>query len=120
MRLQADEPKAAVASALPRQFGLARKVVLVRLDHPAEAHIVGSCEPVGVLANDEVALLQAQDALRLDAEGPYAQVRAALHERLPHVQAVGCGHVDLVAEFAGEADAPHKAAFDAGDAPLAN
>src|SRR5215203_3608027 len=85
VRLQADEPKAAVALALPRQLGLAREVVLVQPDHPAEAHIVWSCESVGVLAHDEVSLLQAQDALRLYAEGPNAEVSAALHERLPHV-----------------------------------
>src|SRR5215217_3172360 len=120
VRLQADEPKAAVVLALPRQLGLAREVAFVQPDHPTEAHIVGSCEPVGVLAYDEVALLQAQDALRFYPEGSYAEVRAALHERLPYVQSVGGGHVDLVAELAGEADAPHKAAFDARDAPLAD
>src|SRR5215211_6422816 len=120
VRLQADELKAAVALALPRQLGLACEVVLVQLDHPAEAHIVGSCEPVGVLAYDKVSFLQAQDTLGLYAEGPYAQVRAALHERLPHVRPVSGGHVDLVAELTSEADTPHKATFDAGDTPLAN
>src|SRR5829696_3303341 len=120
MWLQADEQKPAASLALPRQLGLAGEVVLVQLDHPTEAHVVGSREPVGVLAHDEVALLQAQDALRLDAEGQYSQVRTALHERLPHVQPVGCGHVDLVAELSGKADAPHKATVDAGYAPLAD
>src|SRR5215210_731905 len=120
VRLQSDEPKADVALALPLQLGLAGEVVFVQLDHKAETHIVGSCEPVGVLAHDEVALLQAQDALCLDAEGQDSQVRAALYERLPHVQPGGCGHVDLVAELAGEADPPHKATVDAGYARLAN
>src|SRR5215210_2653887 len=120
VRLQSDEPQAAVAPALPRQLGLTGEVAFVQLDHTAKTHVVGSCEPVGVLAHNEVAFLQAQDALRLDAEGPYSQVRAALHEHLPHVQPVGCRNVDLVAELTGEADAPHKATVDAGDAPLAN
>src|SRR5829696_7499633 len=120
VRLQADEPKSAVAVALPRQLGLACEVVLFQLDHPAEANIVGACEPVGVLAYDKMSLLQAQDTLGLYAEGPYPQIRAVLQERLPHVQPVGGGHVDLVAELASKADAPHKAAFDAGDASLAN
>src|SRR5215211_2258198 len=114
VRLQSDEPEADVAPALPRQLGLAGEVDFVQFDHTAETHIVGSSEPVGVLAHDEVALLQAQDALRLDAEGQYSQVRTALHERLPHVQPVGCGHVDLVAELSCKADAPHKATVDAG------
>src|ERR671912_672698 len=115
VRLQADEPKAAVALALPRQLGLAREVALVQPDHTAEAYIVGSREPVGVLAHDEVSLLQAQDALRLYAEGPNAEVGAALHERLPDVQPVGGRHVDLVAELAGEADAPHETVVHAVD-----
>src|ERR671912_93282 len=115
VRLQADEPRAAFDPAPPHQLGLAREVWLVQFDHASEAYIVGSREPVGVLAHDEVPLLQAQDALRLYAEGLYAEIRAALHERLPDVQPVGGGHVDLVAELAGEADAPHETVVHAGD-----
>src|SRR5215218_2550854 len=115
VRLQADEPRAAPDLTLPHQLGLAREVVLVQPDHPPEAHIVGSREPVGVLAHDEVSLLEAQDALRLYAERSYTEVRAALHERLPDVQPVGGRHVDLVAELAGEADAPHETIVHAGD-----
>src|SRR5215211_5753041 len=116
VRLQADEPpRAALDLALPHQLGLAREVVLVQPDHASEAYIVGSREPVGVLTYDQVSLLQAQDALRLYAEWPYTEVRAALHERLPDVQPVGGRHVDLVAELAGEADAPHKTVVHASD-----
>src|SRR5215207_4411473 len=75
VRLQADEPRAAFVLTLPHQLGLAREVVLVQPDHPPEAYIVGSREPVGVLAHDEVSLLQAQDALRFYAERSYAEIR---------------------------------------------
>src|SRR5215218_11262779 len=116
VRLQADEPpRAALDLALPHQLGLAREVILVQPDHASEAYIVGSREPVGVLTYDQVSLLEAQDALRLYAEWPYTEVRAALHERLPDVQPVGGRHVDLVAELAGEADAPHETIVHAGD-----
>src|SRR5215207_2148533 len=115
VRLQADEPRAAFDLALPHQFGLACEVVFVQPDHPAEAYIVGSREPVGVLAHDEVSLLQAQDALRFYTERSYAEIRAALHERLPDVQPVSGRHVDLVAELAGEADAPHETVVHASD-----
>src|SRR5215211_2255706 len=120
VRLQADEPKAAASLALPYQLGLAGEIVLVQPDHPAKAHIVGSREPVGILAHDEVALLHAQDALRLYAAGTYAQIRAALHERLPHMQPEGCGNVDLVAQLAGEPDTPHETVVHAGDASAAD
>src|SRR5215208_4522053 len=62
-----------------------------------------------------MSLLQAQDALSLYSERPYAEVRAALHQRLPDMQPVGGRHVDLVAELAGEADAPHETIVHAGD-----
>ena len=100
MRLQADQPEVIVPLALPHQLGLTGEVVFVRLDRPREAGTVGALEPVGILTDYEVALHKAQDTLRFDAEGPYAEVRTAVHERLPHVQPVGCRNVDLVAQFA--------------------
>ena len=67
---------------------------------------------VGVLADDDVLLLEAQDALRLEPERPHVAVR---QQRVPEVLAVGRGAVDLVAELAGEAD-PQDQALDPGDA----
>ncbi|MNZ40296.1 hypothetical protein D3C78_578090 [compost metagenome] len=74
---------------------------------------------VGVLADDHVALLQAQQALGLDAERADLVLRAGLHQRIPQVFAVARRHVDLVAQLADEAD-PQQACRDAGDRALAH
>jgi hypothetical protein len=66
--LQADQARATQQLAggrlLPGQLGPAEEVVLVQLDQRAEAGAEAAGQAVGVLADDEVPLLQAQDALR--------------------------------------------------------
>ena len=94
-------------------------LLLVELDDPrhrgAERRRLG----VGVLADEDVQLLQAQDALRLEPERPQAVLGARLEQRVPEVLAVRGREVDLVADLADEAD-PHDQARHAGDrAPLA-
>src|SRR5215472_16294056 len=83
-RLQPDQP--GPAAALPRQLRLADEVVLVQLDRPVQPGAEAPGQAVGVLADDEVALLQPQDPLGLDAERGRAQVLAVLQQRLPDVQ----------------------------------
>ena len=89
-------------------------LVLVELDDPRHRRAVGRGLRVGVLADDDVQLLQAQDALGLEAEGADAVLGAGLEDRVPHVLAVGGGEVDLVADLADEADAQDQRR-DAGD-----
>src|ERR671912_2717599 len=109
-----------VLLAPPHKLGFAGEVILVELDQRAQTGAVSPGEPVGVLSDDEVTLLQAQDALRLYAERSYAEVGSSFHERLPHVEPIGGGYVDLVAQLASEADAPHEAVFYTGDTSGAN
>ena len=86
-------------------------LLLVELDDPRHRGAVGRRLRVGVLADDHVQLLQAQDALRLEPERPRAP---AADQRVPHVLAVGGREVDLVADLADEAD-PQEQRVDAGD-----
>ena len=100
---------------LPGQLGLTEEVVLVELDRPVQRRAEAAGQAVGVLAHDEVALLQAQDALGLHPERRDPQVGAAVHQRLPDVQPVPGRHVQLVRQLAGEADPPQHAPVHPGD-----
>src|SRR5215469_13417851 len=62
-RLQPDQP--GPCAALPGQLRLADEVVLVQLDRPVQPGAEAPGQTVGVLADDEVALLQPQDPLGL-------------------------------------------------------
>src|SRR6185437_2187478 len=97
-RLQPDQAHAVALGVLPREFRLADEVVLVQLDRPVQAGAEAAGQPVGVLPDDEVTLLQAQDALGLDPERSDAEVLAPFHQRLPDSETVGGGNVQLVAE----------------------
>src|SRR5689334_22911398 len=119
LRLQADKtrPAAAFSAAclvLPGELGLAEEVVLVELDGPVQAGAEAAGQPVGVLPDDKVALLQPQDALGLHPERRDPQVAAAVHQRLPDVQPVSGRDVQFVAELAGEPDPPQHAPVHPG------
>src|SRR5690242_17264489 len=119
LRLQADKtrPAAAFSAAclvLPGELGLAEEVFLVELDGPVQAGAEAAGQPVGILPDDEVALLQPQDALRLHPERRDPQVAAAVQQRLPDVQPVSGRDVQLVAELAGEPDPPQHAPVHPG------
>ncbi len=92
--------------------------VLVELDRPRHRRAERSRLGVGVLADDDVLLLQAQDPLRLEPERADPLRLAGLQQRVPDVLAVRRREVDLVAELADEAD-PQQQRVDAGDAALA-
>ena len=93
---------------LPTKSGLALPTC------PAEAEIVRRHRAVGLLADDDVALLGAQHMHRLGAVGRDAERLARGIDRLPDRAAVIGRHVDLEAELAGEADAeePRRHAAD--------
>ena len=90
------------------QRPLAQEVVLVGLDHPAQPDLERVGFGVGVLADQDVLLLEAQDALGLQAEGLDAVALPRCHELVPHVLAVHRREMDLVAQLAHEADAQHQ------------
>ena len=68
---------------------------------------MGRRQTIGVLADDEVALLEPHHPLRLDAEGRDAEVRPGGEQRVPQSLAGHRRHVHLVAQFADETDAQH-------------
>src|SRR5580704_15762838 len=117
LRLQPDQPGAgqAILLVLPGQLGLAQEVVLVELDRPVKPRAEAAGQAVGVLADDKVALLKAQDALGLHPERRDPEVGAAVHQRLPDVQPVPGRDVQLVRQLAGEADPPQHAPVHPGD-----
>ena len=87
------------------QRRLAEKVVLVQLHHPAQPSPKRCRERVGVLADDDVLLLQAQDALALQTEGEDAEVDARLQHRVPDVLGVRAWEMHLIAQLADEPNA---------------
>src|SRR5215469_5928578 len=101
--LQPDQAQPAAVRVLPGELRLADEVRLVELDRPVQAGAEAAGQAVGVLPDDEVALFQPQDALRLHPERTRAKVGAALHERFPDVQPVCGWDMQLVAELPGEA-----------------
>ena len=113
-----SSPTSCLRSALehvrPGERALADEIGLGLADRPGEADIVRRHRAVGLLADDDVALLGAQHVHRLGAVGRDAVCLAGLVERLPDGAAVARRHVDLEAELAGEADAeqPRRHAAD--------
>ena len=114
LHLEADELLAEAALEHVLERPLADEVVLVELGDPGHRRLEHVRLRVGVLADEDVHLLEAQDPLRLEAERPDAEVGAALEDRVPDVLAVRAREVDLVAELADEADAQEERR-DAGD-----
>src|SRR5262249_54479466 len=87
---------------------LAGEGVLVSLEGPGHRGFEQVRLRVGVLADDHVTLLEAEDALRLEPEGTRTEVGAALQDLVPHVLGMRAREVQLVAELADEADAQRE------------
>ena len=103
--LEADEHPVETALADLLDRPLADEVVLVELDDPRHRRLERIRLRVGVLADQDVHLLEAQDALGLEAERRGVPFLARLEQRVPDVLAERAREVDLVAELADEADA---------------
>lgn len=71
-------------------------------DGPVHVDLGRAGHAVGVLADDHVALFQAQQALGLDPERTNVMRLAGLHQRVPQRLAVARRCVDLVPQFADE------------------
>ncbi len=105
-------------SVLAHERAPAEEVLLVLGDDPVHAEVDRRDRAVGVLADDDVALLGAQHVHRLGAVRRDAEALADIHQRFPNVPCL-VAHVDLVRELAGEAD-PHHARRHAGDEALSH
>src|SRR5690606_35281175 len=93
---QPDQMAAARRSQIrPLQAAHADEIALVAADHPAEADIAGCYGSVRILANDEIALLGAQDMHRFGSVDTGAYPCGARLDLLPYGAAVICGHIDL-------------------------
>ena len=112
---EADELLAALRDHVGAgERALADEVGLGLADRPGEAGVVGGQRAVGVLADDDVALLGAHHVHRLGAVGHDVVLLAGLPQLLPEGEAVAGGDVDLEAELAGEGD-PEEPGGEAGD-----
>jgi hypothetical protein len=61
-------------------------------------------QPVGILADDDVSLFEAQYALRLNAEGLNAESLPGIDKPVPHLGAKARKAMDFVAERSDKAD----------------
>ena len=95
----------------------AEEVRLVHLHRPVHAHTAGRAVELGVLAHDDVALLQAQPEQRLEPVGPHAEVGAGLQQRPPQRHRCAERVVELEAGFTGERQ-PHDVAVDPRHGPM--
>src|SRR5690242_17583744 len=101
---EADELTCQRPLAQDGKAALADEEPLIHLDRPVEVRFARRGKAVGVLPDNDVALLQPQDPLRLDAERTQARLLALLHNRIPDRSALGGRHVNLVAQLAHETD----------------
>ncbi len=105
---QADEVLAVGADGVGAGVGaLADEVGLLLRHRPAHAQVLRGDRAVGVLTDDRVALLGAQDVHGLGPVRGDAVRGTGLVQRLPQREGVPRRHVDLVGEFTGEADPAH-------------
>src|SRR3990172_5791903 len=94
---KAAEPLLLLALREVLERVLADEVVLVELREPRHPGRVEVRLRVGVLPDDDVPLLEPENALRLEAE----RTRALGHEPAPQILAGGAREVELVPELAG-------------------
>ena len=105
-----DEPTRHRPLAHDRQTSLADEEWLVALDGPFEMRFGGYSQAVGVLANDDVALLQAEYPLSLDTEWPDARLLTGFHQSVPDRRGLRRADVNFVADFANEPHAQQSGA----------
>src|SRR5690606_12899301 len=103
VRHQTDQ----LLAAIPHEIGTLQaadtdEIRLLLRDGPAIAGIVRRDRAIGVLPDDEIALLGAQNMHGLGAVEAPTHAFRPLPDRLPDGRTVIGGHVDLEAEFAGE------------------
>ncbi len=101
------------------QAALAHEERLVHTERPRRADLERIRQAIGVLADDDVSLLQTQHSLGFDAERADAVALACFHQGVPHARRFSAGQVDFVTELADEADA-QQAASHAGDVGFAH
>src|SRR6266700_7433758 len=105
-KLEADQAplRRLAAQQLDRSF--ADEEWLLHRKRPAHAELVRRADRISILADDDVAFLQAQDARRFQAVGTQPERLARIHKGVPERLAIGLRGMELEAELAGVAD-PH-------------
>ncbi|OMP13232.1 hypothetical protein COLO4_02038, partial [Corchorus olitorius] len=86
---------------------------LVQAHRPAHAQVLGRDRTIGVLPDDDEALLRPQHVHGLGAIGGEVEFLARRDHLLQHAHGVVGRYVDLVGEFAGEGDAEHPRRYPA-------
>src|ERR1700680_2882986 len=97
-----------------RQAALSYEEGFLHRHRPHGVRLVRVGQPVGILTDDEMALFQAQHALRFHAERAYGPRPAGRPKRLPDLGSAAGRNVDFISQLTHEADA-HQASSDAGD-----
>src|SRR5208337_1008069 len=103
---EADQLLAASAPGGGReQRPLADILVLSLLARTGDAEILRHGRPIGVLADDDVALFGAQDHQRFQPHEPTAEGRQLFDDRGAQPPRAACGNGELIGTVAGEAHA---------------
>src|ERR1700722_9425062 len=102
-----------------RERSLADEILLRLSDRPIEAKVGERHRAVGLLTDDDIALLGPHHMHRLGAVSAASVLLHLAPRRLPDGATEVRGNVDLVAELAGEAH-PHEQSRAAADARLAH
>ena len=105
-------------SALPEnsQAALTHEKGFLHVDRPSRIGFEWIGQAVGVLADDEMALFQAQQALRLHSEGAQPGGQAGIEQRPPNGLSGTGRHMDLKSQFTDEAY-PQQSRFESGNPP---
>jgi hypothetical protein len=110
-RGEADELPAVRAVSAGRERSAGRRTPLVTLTRFPIPEVIRRRPAVGLGADHDMALLDAQRAHRFGAVGHDPEFRARREHRLPHGAAGVGGHVDFVGELSGIAH-PEKPGRD--------
>src|SRR5580700_3829133 len=103
---QADQLLAArVDSDWHEERALADIFVRPRIARPRDPEVVRHGRPVGVLADDDVPLLRAQNHQRLEPHGPAVESRQPFRQTRAQTPGAACGNGEFVRPVAGEAHA---------------
>src|SRR5260370_39154778 len=91
----------------------------IEAHHGAQSRVQRCRKSIGILADNQMALLEAENSLSLDAERPQTLVTAGFQDRFPQVPGKMAGAMDFVSQLSHKADSQQSAA-DAGYVRFSN
>src|ERR1017187_5056135 len=104
-QFEADQQLPWPAAPQNLQTALSHEKRLLQGHRPRGMRLEWIREAIRILAHDEVALLQTQHALRLDAERAQALRRPGSGQRAPDIRGIAGSNMNFIAKFADESDA---------------